>query len=433
MPLTRRRFVRSSSALAAVGLSAPLAAAATSSAAEDRPLRVAVMGLNRGKEVAKEFAALDGVTLSHLCDVDASRIAAARKDLGDAAAGAKAATDVREVLADPDVDVLIVAAPNHWHTPAAVMALRADKHVYVEKPCCHTPAEGELLVEVAGETGLCVQHGTQRRSHPDLSAAIDLVRGGSIGDVHYARAWYARDRGAVRLGESADPPADLDYDLWQGPAPRRPYRPGFIHYDWHWFWHWGDGELGNNGVHALDLARWGLGIQFPERVTCHAGRYFFDDDQQTPDTYNVAWSYPGGKQMFWEGLSCAPPAVGIMHDGFGVTFHGTDGTVHLTSMGYVHHDGKGVEVAKSEGGGWGDLTRTHAANFVAAVRADDPSQLNAPADVAFASTLPCHLGNIAARVGRPLACDPSTGRILGDDAAMTLWTREYAPEFDPFA
>ena len=429
-PLSRRGFVQTSAAvgLGAAGLNA--AARADDAPADQRPVRVAVMGLGRGLELARAFAGLPGVRVSALCDVDASRLArgvATLAPLSDTPPAAEA--DVRKVLEDPDLDALVVAAPNFWHTPAALLALAAGKHVYVEKPCSHTPAEGERLAAAAAATGLCVQHGTQRRSHGPIVEGVGLVRGGAIGDVYLARCWYSNGRGPVTLEPPTAPPESLAYDLWQGPVPRRPYRPGLIPYNWHWFWHYGNGELGNNGVHALDLARWGLDADFPDSVTCAAGRYAWDDDQETPDTYACAWTFPGGKQMTWEGLSCNK--LGLMGDGFGVTFHGTDGSVRLTSGGHQLFDKQGKPRETAPGGTFGEMTEVHAANFVAAIRADDPGLLNAPADVAHRSTLPCHLGNIAHRVGRRLTLDPATGRILDDPEAQALWDEEYAPGWEP--
>ncbi|NNJ27246.1 Gfo/Idh/MocA family protein [Alienimonas chondri] len=429
--LSRRKFVQSSSALAAgLSMTGGAARAGRVSAPGGRAVRVAVMGMSRGLDLAKAFAGLPGVTVATVCDVDAGRLDRAVKTVSALSkTPPNAATDVREVLKDPDLDALLVAAPNFWHTPAALLALEAGKHVYVEKPCCHTPAEGERLVAAARKTGLCVQHGTQRRSEPAIVEGVELVRGGEIGDVFLARAWYANGRGPVNLEPASDPPASLNYDLWQGPAPRAPYRSGLIPYNWHWFWDYGNGELGNNGIHALDLARWGLDAEFPESVVCAAGRYAWDDDQQTPDTYQCAWTFPGGKQMTWEGLSCNK--LGVMGDGFGVTFHGKDGSVQLTSGGYRLFDRQGKETKRSENAGFGEMDAAHAENFVAAIRADDPGLLHAPADVAHRSTLPCHLGNIAHRVGRGLTCDPSTGRILNDEEAMGLWDREYADGWEP--
>ena len=393
-------------------------------------MRVAVMGMSRGMDLMRSFAGLPGVSIAAVCDVAADRLAAAVKGAASLTTEPPAAeTDVREVLKDPTLDALIVAAPNFWHTPAALLALNAGKHVYVEKPCCHTPAEGERLVAAAAKTGLCVQHGTQRRSEPGVVEGVELVRSGEIGDVYYARAWYANGRGPVHLAAPGEPPASLDYELWQGPAPRRPYRSGLIPYNWHWFWTYGNGELGNNGVHALDLARWGLDAEFPETVSCTAGRYAWEDDQETPDTSVCAWTFPGGKQMSWEGLSCNK--LGVLGDGFGVTFHGTKGSVRLTSTGHELFDRNGKRTQATSGGSAGEMTDLHAANFVAAIRANDPALLNAPAEVAHRSTLPCHLGNIAHRVGRPLRCDPATGRILNDPDAAALWDREYAEGWAP--
>ncbi|HEX6986702.1 MAG TPA: Gfo/Idh/MocA family oxidoreductase, partial [Planctomycetaceae bacterium] len=389
---------------------------------------VAVMGLSRGLALAETFSKQPGVTVAAVCDADSSRMAAG------AAAVAKLAgteprqeVDVRRLLDDDSIDALVCAAPNHWHGPATIMACAAGKHVYVEKPCCHNPAEGEMMIAAARKHDRCVQVGTQRRSNAAIQEGIRLLRDGAIGEPYYARAWYANQRGPIPAGEATDPPKEVNYDLWQGPAPRKPFRSNYLHYNWHWFWHWGNGELGNNGVHAIDLARWALGVDYPEQVVSSGGRYAYDDEQETPDTHVVGFKFPGGKQLMWEGLSCN--RHGINKSGFGVTVHGNGGTLELLSDGYVLYDGRGKEAKKNSGGGPGD--ENHIANFVAAVRAGDPSLLNCEIETGHKSTLAPHLGNIAHRVGRVLTCDPANGHIRGDDEAMGLWSREYEKGWEP--
>ena len=422
--LDRRDFLGVSAGLAA-GLFASGAAVAADVPA---PVRVAVMGLGgRGRAHAAQFGKQPGVTVAALCEPDADRLSVAAAEVAKAAGAApKTETDVRRLLDDRSIDALVIAAPNHWHGPATVLACAAGKHVYVEKPCSHNPAEGELMIAAAREHKRCVQVGTQRRSGPAIREGIELVRGGAIGTPYYARAWYANQRGPIGHAEASDPPKGLDYDLWQGPAPRTPYHANYLHYNWHWFWNWGNGELGNNGPHGIDLARWALGVDYPSRVTSSGGRYAYADDQETPDTHVVSFEFEGGKQLMWEGLSCN--RRGIDGEGFGATIHGNDGTLLLSSGGYTLLDGRGKEVKKNNGSA-GDAE--HVANFLAAVRANDPSLLNCDAETGHKSTLLAHLGNIAHRVGRSLACDPKNGHVAGDAEAAKLWGREYAPGWEP--
>jgi predicted dehydrogenase len=218
---------------------------------------------------------------------------------------------------------LICAAPNHWHAPSTILACSANKHVYVEKPCCHNPREGELMIEAARKHNRAVQMGSQRRSGPGTIQAIKALHEGVIGRVYLARSWYNNRRGPIGKGKPTAAPKHLEYDLWQGPAPRVPYMDNRVHYNWHWFWHWGNGELGNNGIHTLDLCRWGLAVDYPIRVTSSGNRYHWNDDQQTPDTHTVCFEFKGKKQISWQGKSCN------RHRGSFVTFYGTDGTLDL--------------------------------------------------------------------------------------------------------
>lgn len=418
--MNRRQFL---SAAGTVGAAWALSAKAQDLPASDRVV-VGVMGMSRGTAVAKTFANQPGVEIRYACDVDASRAAASAASIT-AIDGQEPEPigDFRTILDDPEVDVLICAAPNHWHAPATMLACAAGKHVYVEKPCSHTAHEGELMTESARAHNRVVQVGTQRRSSTNVRAAMAMLHDGAIGRVISARSTYSSKRGSIGRGKPSDPPEGLDYALWQGPAPRVPYVDNRIHYNWHWFWHWGNGEFGNNGVHYVDLCRWGLGVDFPIHVTSCGGRYFFDDDQETPDTHSVSFEFDGGKVLTWQGHSC---------NKFGedfVTFYGDAGTLSLTSNGdYTLYDADNNEV-RTEKGTLGDAE--HASNFLAAIRNNAPDALNCGIDDAYKSTLLCHLGNIAHRVGRSLRCDASNGHILNDDEAAALWSRAYEPGWEP--
>ena len=421
-PIDRRRFL---GVAAATGLLAGWGARAGATGPNET-IVLGVMGVGgRGKDHIRGFSALPGVEIAYVCDVDERRAAEAAEIAGRGKGGSpKAVGDFRRILDDKAVDALVVATCNHWHAPAAILACAAGKHVYVEKPCSHDPREGELLVEAARKHGRVVQMGNQRRSWPKIIEAVEQVRGGAIGRAYFARCCYSNERPSIGTGKELPVPGWLDYDLWQGPAPRRPYRDNILHYNWHWFWHWGNGELGNNGVHTIDVARWGLGADFPTRVTSSGGRYRFQDDQQTPDTHVVSFEFEGRRSITWEGVSCNPYRPG--GEGAEIVFYGEDGSLAITNGGYTVFDAKGKAV-KTVAGPGGDAV--HQANFLAAIRGE--AKPNSEIEGGHVSTLLCHLGNIAHRTGRALRCDPKDGRIVDDPDAMTHWGREYAKGWEP--
>jgi predicted dehydrogenase len=268
-----------------------------------------------------------------------------------------------------------------------------------------------------------VQMGNQRRSWPKVIEAVEEVQKGVIGRPYFAQSWYISNRPTIGQGKAATPPKGLDYDMWQGPAPRRPFRTNYLHYNWHWFWHWGNGELGNNGIHMIDLCRWGLEVDLPVRVTSAGGRYRFQDDQETPDTHVVSYEFPGRKAITWEGLSCSRLPGGQPAD---VLFHGETGTLAIGGGGYKVYDPAGKELRRVTGATDDAL---HLANFLSAVRGG--ARLHSEIEEAAKSTLLCHLGNIAHRTGRVLQCDPKTGQIQGDKPAMGYWAREYEKGWEP--
>jgi len=361
------------------------------------------------------------VAVAYVCDVDQRRLAQASQAVDKLTGKApNAVTDFRRILDDKAVDALVIATCNHWHAPATMLACAAGKHVYVEKPCSHNPREGEMMVAAARKHHRLVQMGNQRRSWPWVQEAIGQVRAGLLGRAYFAQAWYTSDRPTIGKGKSA-PVRGLDYDMWQGPAPRRPFRDNFLYYNWHWFWHWGNGELGNNGVHTLDLCRWGLGVDCPIRVTAAGGRYRYNDDQETPDTQVVSFDFEGRKSISWEGLSCSTMPTGKVD----VLFHGETGSLGITDRGYTVYDTKGQEVRKVAGA-FDDVV--HIANFLAGIRG--AAQIHSEIEEGHKSTLLCHLGNIAYRTGRALRCD-GQGHITGDSHAASLWTREYEKGWEP--
>jgi len=435
-PIDRRRFIREGGAaalgLSVLGRAAPLRAVQAS----DRVV-VAIMGVNsRGNELAKAFARA-GADVAFICDVDsraAEKTVADVRELQDGRP--RGIGDFRRALDDPAVDALVIAAPDHWHTPAALMGLQAGKHVYVEKPCGHNPREGELLVEAQTRHARVVQMGVQQRSAPESIAAVQQIRDGVIGKPYYARAWYANTRESIGRGKPAAVPSWLDYELWQGPAPRTPYRDNVVHYNWHWFWRWGTGEICNNGTHELDVCRWALGVDFPSKVTSGGGRYHFEDDWECPDTQVVSFEFGSGATIAWEGRSCnGRPIEGRDR---GASIHGTGGTVVIDRSGYVIFDNENNEITRrvrNDAGdaldtrGGGSLTDLHVANFLEAIRGTAAAA--APIAEGHKTQLLCHLGNIAQRTEGALRCDPRTGRIRDNRNAAQLWSREYQPGWEP--
>ncbi|MFC1757937.1 Gfo/Idh/MocA family protein [Planctomycetota bacterium] len=423
----RRDFIRTTSIVGGAVTLGTLHASTAESAGSTSPnekIVVGVMGLQRGRSLVGSFANQPNVEVAYLCDVDSTRLAScAKKHEQDSGKPAKTVDDFRRILDDKDVDVLVCAAPNHWHAPATILGCDSQKHVYVEKPCSHNPNEGELMVQAARKHKRCVQMGTQRRSSDAWIKAISLLREGVIGRPYLARAWYNSSRGSIGTDKFIEPPKYLNYELWQGPAPRKPYSPSVVHYNWHWRWHWGNGELGNNGVHTLDLCRWGLNVDYPSVVASEGGRYAFDDAQETPDTHTVNYSF-GEQSISWMGLSCN------RHSGGFVTFYGTEGAMEVEANGSTKIYDRSDKLA-AEHAGSGDPQSNHVGNFIEAIRNDSPSRLNSEIEIGHKSTLLCHLGNIAYRTGRSLECDTSNGRIQSDADAMQLWKREYEPGWEP--
>ncbi len=384
------------------------------------------MGVNnRGRAIAKGMLSTSRADLVYICDVDRR----AAEQVGEMVSKNQSSTpriigDFRQMLDDPTVDAVVVATPNHWHAPATILACDAGKHVYVEKPCSHTAAEGQWAIDAARRNDRVVQTGTQRRSWPAIVEAISKVRSGEIGDPLYSRTWYNNRRESIGQGKPTVAPDWLDWNLWQGPAPRREFKDNLVHYNWHWHWHYGNGELGNNGVHGIDLARWGLDVSFPNRVSASGGKYRHEDDQETPDTMMVSFDFPDKKTITWEGLSWSP--TGPNDTRFGISFHGTDGTMVLRSTGYTQFDMKGNEVTSVQG------TADDAAHFIDFFDCIENGGVpSADIEQGHRSALLCHLGNIAYRTSSTLQTDPSDGRVIGNPEAERLCSREYQDGWQP--
>jgi len=409
--------------------------------ANDR-IHVAGIGLNgRGNGMVAVFAGQKNTEISCVCDVDSRTIPKAIKSVLDAKQEStpRSERDVRKVLEDKSIDAIYIATPDHWHSPLTIMGCKAGKHVYVEKPLSHNPNEGEMAVAAARKYNRVVQMGAQRRSAPVLTQGIQELHKGIIGKVYLAKTWYTNERKPNFL-KAGPVPEWLDYDLWQGPAPRMPYKDGLIHYNWHWFWHWGTGEALNNGTHEVDVARWGLGVDFPTRVSSIGGRFNYKDDWETPDTQITTIQYPGGASLVWEGRSAN--ARKVEGADRGIIFYGEKGSLDTGGDSYKVYDlsGKLINEVKSlmkddsmQGRNTSSpslgLDNYHVIDFLDAIR--NNRRPNCDVELGHKSTVAMQLGNISLRVGRDLKIDPKNGHIIGDSDAQKLWSRSYEKGWEP--
>jgi predicted dehydrogenase len=443
MKKTRRNFLKNlaqgSAVIAAGGVGKVFGAKSYKRiiGANDR-IHMAVIGCNgRGEAMAPIFAKQPNTEVNFICDVDErarqkgiNAVTKAGKDTP------KGENDFRKTILNKDIDAVYIATPDHWHAPATIICCAAGKHVYVEKPLSHNPREGELAIAAARKYDRIVQMGAQRRSWPLLTEGINALHEGVIGNIHLVKCWYTNQRKPIGIGKAAPVPAGLDYDLWQGPAPRREYKDNLIHYNWHWFWHWGTGEALNNGTHEVDVARWGLNADYPLSVASTGGRYYFTDDWETPDTQLITYNC-NGATILWEGKSCSSFKVQGLDRG--VLFHGDKGILLTGHNGYTIYDEKGAILKEVKSNAVIDgrntmspnesLDAVHVANFLDSVRMS--KRPNADVEIGYKSTLWVQLGNIAQRVGRNVNIDQTNGHIKDDKAAMKLWGREYEHGWEP--
>ncbi len=399
-------------------------------------IRIAGIGVNsRGNALARGFAneKNKGCIVTDLCDVDSRATEKCIKTVQEVAGNkARGHEDIRRMLESDNFDAVFIATPDHWHAPAAVMAMKAGKHVYLEKPTSHNPGENQVLIETEKKYGKIVQVGNQRRSWPNVAHAIKELHDGIIGDIHYGRSWYFNKRPSMGIGKSTPVPGWLNWELWQGPAPRVSYKDNVVHYDWHWVWHWGTGEALNNGMHFVDLLRWGMQLGYPSKVTSTGGRYHHQDDWETPDTQLVNFSFVNGKTMTWESQSCIRSS--ISGHGSGVTFYGDKGSLtigggneyqvfDLDNKLVKHVDSKLVFEEGNLVNPTQSLDAYHFQNFFDAIRKG--AKLNSSLTEACSSTQLMQLSNISHRIGRTLNIDHRNGSILNDKEASKLWKREY--------
>lgn len=434
---TRRDFLKQASAVSAGmaigGMGLSTESYARIHGANER-LNFAIVGIrSRAKAHRDSLADLKKqANVTHICEVDQRYV----KDFSEKTAEAfgqapTLVTDFRKLMEIKDIDAITVATPEHWHAPMAIMGLQAGKHVYLEKPCSHNPRESELLVKAQKKYKPLIQMGNQQRSSAHTIHIINKIKEGLIGDVYYGKAWYSNKRPGIGIGKEIPVPEYLDWELWQGPAPRRPYKDNIHPYNWHWFWHYGTGETLNNGTHEVDICRWALGVDYPKKVTTSGGRYHYKDDWEFYDTLVTGYDYDD-KTIVWEGLSCQGKKY--YNRGRGVTIHGTDGTVLIDRGGYIHFNKKEEVIEEVKAGGkkqnatnnlvgGGDMTTAHFRNFLNGIKQGE--KLHSPIDDAAISVNILLLSNIAWKKERSLTLDPQTGRIVNDDDAMTMWGREY--------
>ena len=401
-------------------------------------LNIAVIGVrSRAKALISGISKYPNAKILYNCDVDEKILeehnAWCQENIGYVPANE---TDFRKILDDKEVDAVFIATPEHWHAPMAIAALQADKHVYVEKPCSHNPAENVLLIQAQKKYGKKVQMGNQQRSAITSIKAIEDIRNGMIGEVFKGEAYYSNNRASIGQGVAVEVPPTLDWDLWQGPAPRQEYRDNIHPYNWHWFRNWGTGEIHNNGTHEIDICRWALGVELPETVTAFGGKYSYEDDWEFPDNMQVTYTFANNRFITWTGHSRG--LIKPDQPGRGVTIYGSKGTIELSREGYKRYglDGKPIQFEFEQGisatldtMGGGDLDASHIANFLDAIRQDLP--LRAPIEDAGISTMLCHLGNMAFDAGETIKIDTASGEVIGNDKAMASWSREYEPGWEP--
>jgi len=414
-------------------------------------VRVAICGLHgRGNDHLENYAKIQNVEIAALCDIDAS-VLSQRLSQMDKMGLPKPATyvDVRKLLEDKSIDAISIATPNHWHSLMAIWACQAGKDVYVEKPCSHNLWEGKQLVRASQRYNRIVQHGTQIRSATAAREMVQKMKDGLIGETYMARGLCYKWRDTIGRAAVQPVPAGVDYDLWTGPAPVHAFTKNRFHYNWHWNWTYGNGDLGNQGVHQVDLARWGMGLGFPNKVSAIGGHFMFDDDQETPNDLNCAFEFdlPDGKRRMitfevrhWitnheaeigtqslgtpepkrsTGQAKLGPLAGS-HNTVGNIFYGSKGylsTGDEDAVTYVAWLGRNQDQQPPVHGG---TEKAHFQNFIDCVVSRNKADLKAPIEEGHISCGLVHLANASYRLGRTLNFNPETQRVIGDEEADRL-------------
>jgi predicted dehydrogenase len=420
--MNRRHFM--------MGSAAALGAASATFGSPADTVRVATIGIGgRGKDHISGMNKIQNVEIAALCDVDDSHAEIAVAQV--VKLGKKAPTsykDVRKLLEDKTIDAVTIATPNHWHSLIAIWAMQAGKDVYVEKPCSHNMFEAKQIVAAARKYNRMVQQGSQIRSSVAVQQAVQQMRDGLIGDLYLSRGLCYKWRDTIGKTPPSPVPPGVDYDLWTGPAPMRPFTKNRFHYNWHWFWDTGNGDLGNQGIHQVDLARWGLGVKYPTKVSAIGGKFMFDDDQETPNTINCAYEFDDNgkkKMMEFEVRHWMSNGEGTVHD----RGHNSIGALYYGSKGYLNIDSYssyktwlGKEQTPGPAGNQGG---DHYQNFIDAVKSRKREELNSEIEEGAISTTLVHLANISYILGRTLHFDAASYSIKGDAEATKLFTRDY--------
>lgn len=471
--MNRRTFIQTSSLATASMTAGPLLWGNSHrwKGANDR-INVAVIGIRgMGQNHILEYSKLKNVEVTAICDIDTNLFAPRIKTLFDDRKLRRPKTyqDLRQLYEDKDIDAVSIVIPNHWHALASIWAIQAGKHVSVEKPCCHNFYEGQKLVEAAKKYKVVVQDGAEQRSNPSAQTAVDFMRDGKLGEVYLAKGicykWreqignypdgpmQADERFAITAGsDNYEPPytkeylKNVDYDLWLGPAPLRPFNRNRFHYNWHWHWDYGNGDMGNQGVHEMDVARWGLGVTLPVKISAIGGHMMFDDAQQTPNVLMAVFEFEhpegrGDKKKILQ-FEVRPwmtnPEGNHLGSGenrgnnymtssanvVGNIFYGSEGYMLKDVDHWQTYMGKSREPGPS-----GNGTGNHYQNFADAIRANNPQLLTSPIEEGFYSCALIHLANISYRVGRTIHFDPKTQAIINDPEAAAMMTRVYRAPF----
>ncbi|PCJ82578.1 MAG: oxidoreductase [Bacteroidetes bacterium] len=440
MQSSRRSFLKRTAVAGSAVIAAPTIISAKVFGANDR-INAAVLGVNgRGKSHIKSFMAQDNVRIKTLCDPDMNLLIDRQKSFKETYnKDVGLEQDLRRVIDDKDIDVISIASPNHWHALSVIWACQAGKDVYVEKPGSHNIWEGRKMVEAAEKYDRIVQHGVQLRSSPAINEAIDLLRNGYIGKVYMARGLVFRWRGDIGDQGFSAVPNGIDYELWTGPAPKRPFTRNLVHYNWHWHWDYGNGDVGNQGIHETDLCMWGLDVGLPTKITSMGGKFLWDDCKEVPEVLTSIYKYPDeGKIIQFE----VRPWCTNTEDGatVGNIFYGDKGIMvvegydkYKTFLGKDRTPGKSGEDGGPSGTGMdrgAGGTVGHFTNFIEAVRKHDKSILNGPVETAHLSSGLAHLGNIAYRLDRVLTFNPKSETFINDAEADKMLTRKYREGFE---